>query len=44
MMDMFVDTWEQRKLPEFVSFFNGLTYTPDDVQETYNGSVVKTKI
>lgn len=28
------DTWEQRKLPEFVSFFNGLTYTPDDVQET----------
>ena len=34
MMDMFVDAWEQRKLPEFVSFFNGLTYTPDDVQET----------
>ena len=30
----FKDTWEQRKLPEFVSFFNGLTYTPDDVQET----------
>ena len=28
------DDWEQRKLPEFVSFFNGLTYTPDDVQET----------
>ena len=27
-------TWEQRKLPEFVSFFNGLTYTPDDVEET----------
>ena len=27
-------SWEQRKLPEFVSFFNGLTYTPDDVQET----------
>ena len=26
--------WEQRKLPEFVSFFNGLTYTPDDVKET----------
>ena len=25
--------WEQRKFPEFVSFFNGLTYTPDDVQE-----------
>lgn len=27
-------SWEQRKLPEFVSFFNGLTYTPDDVEET----------
>lgn len=26
--------WEQRKFPEFVSFFNGLTYTPDDVQDT----------
>ncbi len=31
--DGFTETWEQRKLPEFVSFFNGLTYTPDDVQE-----------
>lgn len=30
----FTDTWEQRKLPEFVTFFNGLTYTPDDVEET----------
>ena len=30
----FTEDWEQRKLPEFVSFFNGLTYTPDDVQET----------
>lgn len=30
----FTEAWEQRKLPEFVSFFNGLTYTPDDVQET----------
>ena len=30
----FTDDWEQRKFPEFVSFFNGLTYTPDDVQET----------
>lgn len=30
----FTDDWEQCKLPEFVSFFNGLTYTPDDVQET----------
>ena len=26
--------WEQRKLLEFISFFNGLTYTPDDVEET----------
>ncbi len=32
--DGFTDDWEQRKLPEFVSFFNGLTYTPDDVEET----------
>ena len=30
----FTHPWEQRKLPEFVSFFNGLTYTPDDVEET----------
>lgn len=30
----FTEDWEQRKLPEFVSFFNGLTYTPDDVEET----------
>ena len=30
----FTDAWEKRKLPEFVSFFNGLTYNPDDVQET----------
>ena len=30
----FTEAWEQRKLPEFVSFFNGLTYTPDDVKET----------
>ena len=30
----FEDDWEQRKLPEFVSFFNGLTYTPDDVRKT----------
>ena len=30
----FTEAWEQRKLPEFVSFFNGLTYTPDDVEET----------
>ena len=28
------EDWEQRKLPEFVSFFNGLTYTLDDVEET----------
>ena len=30
----FTDAWEQRKFPEFVSFFNGLTYTPNDVRET----------
>ncbi len=28
------EDWEQRKLPEFVTFFNGLTYTPEDVEET----------
>jgi len=33
-IDLSLFAWEQRKLPEFVSFFNGLTYTPDDVQET----------
>ena len=26
--------WEQRKFPEFVEFYNGLTYTPGDVQES----------
>lgn len=30
----FTHDWEQRKFPEFVSFFNGLTYRPDDVEET----------
>ena len=30
----YTEDWEQRKLPEFVTFFNGLTYTPDDVEET----------
>ena len=29
----FTDPWEQRKLPEFVEFYSGLTYTPDDVRE-----------
>ena len=29
----FTDDWEQRKFPEFVSFYNGLTYTPNDIQE-----------
>ncbi len=29
-----INVWEQRKLPEFVTFFNGQTYTPDDVQES----------
>ena len=27
-------TWEQRKLDEFVSFFNGLTYSPKDIRST----------
>lgn len=30
----FTGAWEQRKLSEFVEFFNGLTYTPDDVRES----------
>ena len=34
----FTDAWEQRKLPEFVNFYTGLTYTPNDVQE--NGTLV----
>ena len=32
--DGFTDDWEQRKFPEFVEFYNGLTYTPGDVQES----------
>lgn len=34
----FTEAWEQRKLTEFVEFFSGLTYTPNDVQE--NGVLV----
>lgn len=34
----FTNDWEQRKLTEFVEFFSGLTYTPNDVQE--NGTLV----
>ena len=30
----FTDDWEQRKFPEFVDFYNGLTYSPDDVRES----------
>ena len=30
--------WEQRKLFDFTFFYNGLTYTPDDVRE--NGTLV----
>ena len=26
--------WEQRKLEDFVSFYSGLTYTPDDVRDS----------
>ena len=29
----FADAWEERRLSEFVSFFNGLTYKPSDVRE-----------
>ena len=32
------DAWELRKLSEFVSFYNGLTYSPNDVNE--NGTLV----
>lgn len=28
----FTNTWEQRKLDEFVSFFSGLTYSPADIR------------
>ncbi|MGN0455408.1 MAG: restriction endonuclease subunit S [Acutalibacteraceae bacterium] len=34
----FQDSWEQRKLTDFVEFFSGLTYTPNDVQK--NGTLV----
>ena len=34
----FTDDWELRKLSEFVSFYNGLTYSPNDVNE--NGTLV----
>lgn len=27
------DAWEQRKFPEFVQFYNGQTYKPEDVQD-----------
>ena len=30
----FTDPWEQRKLDEIVSFFNGLTYSPKDIRST----------
>ena len=32
MLSFFV-SWEQRKLKDFVDFFNGQTYSPSDVQE-----------
>lgn len=34
----FSGDWEQQKLEEFVTFYNGLTYTPNDVQS--NGVLV----
>ena len=30
----FTDAWEQRKLDEIVSFFSGLTYSPNDIRPT----------
>lgn len=32
--DGFEDAWEQRKLEDFVEFFNGLTYSPKDIRQT----------
>lgn len=37
-LDSLAFSWEQRKLTEFVEFFSGLTYTPNDVQK--NGTLV----
>ena len=34
----FTEAWEQRKLTDFVEFFNGQTYSPADVQD--NGTLV----
>ena len=34
----FTDDWEQRKFTEFVEFFKGQTYSPNDVRE--NGTLV----
>ena len=31
MMDMFVDTWEQRKLGEIATFINGRAYSQDEL-------------
>jgi len=30
----FTDAWEQRELAQFVEFYSGLTYSPNDVQES----------
>lgn len=30
----FAEDWEQRKLEEFVSFFRGLTYSPNDIRSS----------
>lgn len=30
----FTEAWEQRKLDEIVSFFSGLTYSPNDIRPT----------
>ena len=34
----FTDDWEQRKLENIVTFFNGLTYSPKDIRD--NGTLV----
>lgn len=33
-MKIVFNFWEQRKLEDFVSFYSGLTYTPDDVRDS----------
>lgn len=39
--DGFTDEWEQRKLEDEVTFFSGLTYSPDDVVENEGTFVLR---